>query len=49
VSLEGYLVEIQDAGTNVLATSSTVRTDTGNGACEVMWVDRVQINETLWE
>ena len=49
VSLEGYLVEIQDAGTNRLAKSSTTRTDTGNGACEVMWVDRVQIDGTAWE
>ncbi|MDP2316420.1 MAG: hypothetical protein Q8P41_26215 [Pseudomonadota bacterium] len=49
VALEGYLVVIQDAGTNELARSSTVRTDTGGGACEVMWVDRVQVNETVWE
>lgn len=49
VSLEGYLVVIQDAGTNELARSSTVRTDTGGGACEVMWVDRVQIDGTVWE
>jgi hypothetical protein len=49
VSLDGYLVVIQDAGTNELARSSTVRTDTGNGACEVMWVDRLQVNDTVWE
>lgn len=49
VALEGFLVTIQDAGTNELARSSTVRTDSGNGACEVMWVDRVQIDETVWE
>ncbi|MDP2307607.1 MAG: hypothetical protein Q8P18_16410 [Pseudomonadota bacterium] len=49
VALEGFLVVIQDAGTNVLARSSTVRTDTGGGACEVMWVDRVQVNKRVWE
>ncbi len=49
VALEGFLVVIQDAGTNVLARSSTVRTDTGGGACEVMWVDRVQVNNRVWE
>lgn len=49
VSLEGFLVLIQDAGTNELARSSTVRTDTGGGACEIMWVDRVQIDDTVWE
>ena len=49
VALEGFLVTIQDAGTNELARSSTVRTDTGAGACEVMWVDRVQIGETVWQ
>ncbi|MES2638363.1 MAG: hypothetical protein V4850_02745 [Myxococcota bacterium] len=49
VSLEGFLVVIQDAGTNELARSSTVRTDTGGGACEVMWVDRLQVDDTVWE
>jgi len=49
VALEGFLVTIQDAGTNELARSSTVRTDTGPGACEVMWVDRIQIGDTVWE
>lgn len=49
VALEGFLVVIQDAGTNELARSSTVRTDTGGGACEVMWVDRLQVDGTVWE
>lgn len=48
VSLSGYLVEVQDAGTNVVARSSRSRTDTGAGACEVMWVDRIQIDDTLY-
>ena len=49
VALEGFLVTIQDAGANELARSSTVRTDTGPGACEGMWVDRIRIEETVWE
>lgn len=48
VRVEGYLVTIQDAGTNELARSSTRRDDTGDGACEIVWVDRLQVNETLY-
>ena len=47
--MEGFLVTNQDAGANELARSSTVRTDTGPGACEGMWVDRIRIEETVWE
>lgn len=49
VALDGALVVVQDAGTNVLARSSTSREDTGNGACEIMWVDRIQIGTKLYE
>lgn len=49
VHLAGYLVTIQDAGTNVLSRSSTSRSDTGGGACEVMWVDSIQIDETVYD
>lgn len=48
VRIEGYLVTIQDAGTNELARSSTRRDDTGDGACEIVWVDRLQVNETRY-
>lgn len=36
----GYLVEVRRPGMNPW-TSSLSRTDQGNGACEIMWVDRV--------
>lgn len=42
IRLWGFLVEVRgDDGFNW--RSSTVRTDTGNGACEVIWVERVEI------
>lgn len=42
VVLEGHLVSI--AGPNDFSWYSSMhRTDTGNGACELMWVDKVSI------
>ncbi len=51
VTLEGMLVKIDGKwdDTTVYWHSSTTRTDTGDGACEVMFVKRVTINGTVFE
>jgi len=42
VSFSGYLVEARDAsGWNI--RSSLTRSDTGAGACEVVWVEDLQV------
>jgi hypothetical protein len=41
VRLKGYLVEVTAPGMNPWRSSLT-RTDTGNGACEIMWVESVE-------
>jgi hypothetical protein len=43
VALKGYLVEVQgDAGFRW--TSSLTREDTGNGACELVWVEAIEVS-----
>jgi hypothetical protein len=42
----GLTVCYRDPG---VATFGAARVDTGPGACEVMWVDRIQIGDTVWE
>lgn len=55
VKLDGYLVDIYDADTNdLIAKTSLSRTDTdmtsrGSGACEDMYVKRVQIGDKVYE
>lgn len=51
VVLEGELVRIAGTrkGNEIWWNSSTVRTDSGNGACEVFVVKRVRINEKVFE
>lgn len=51
VVLVGELVRIAGTrkGNEIWWNSSTVRTDSGNGACEVMVVKRVRINEKVFE
>lgn len=48
VRLKGALVTIHSEDGEVLVTSSTSRTDSGGGACEVMWVDELQIGTKLY-
>ena len=43
VRLTGWLVRIVGPGGETLATSSTSRDDTGDGACEVVWVEQLQV------
>lgn len=42
VELSGYLVGVRENG-QWTWVSSLVRTDSGDGACEVFWVERVQV------
>jgi hypothetical protein len=52
VQIEGYLVNVmanlQGKGTTNWKTS-TKRTDTGNGACEIIYVTRLRIGDKLYE
>jgi hypothetical protein len=51
VKMEGYLVRINGTykkGT-VSWNSSTIRTDTGNGACEVMYVTKLYYKNKMYE
>lgn len=48
VRLKGALVSVLDEHGEVLLASSLVRSDSGGGACEVMWVEEVQIGQRLY-
>lgn len=52
VRIDGYLVNVtanvKGKGTSNWNTS-TVRTDTGNGACEIVYVAKLQINDRIYE
>jgi hypothetical protein len=42
VKLEGYLIQIKGGNLQGPLTSSLTRTDTGDGACEILWVEALQ-------
>ena len=42
ITLHGYLVDVQMPGGGVWATSLT-REDTGAGACEIMWIEAIDV------
>ena len=46
ITLGGYLVEVTKPKGWIWRTSTT-RTDTGSGACEVVWVERLIRQESL--
>ena len=48
VRIKGSLVRISSPEGELYAQSSVVRDDTGDGACEVIWVDEVQIGERVF-
>lgn len=48
VRLKGALVRILGPTGQELVTSSTVRDDTGDGACEVVWVDELQVGARIF-
>ena len=43
VTIGGYLVDVRGPGGFTWNTSLT-RTDTGNGACEIVWVEALEVN-----
>jgi hypothetical protein len=43
LTAKGELVEARDLYAGTWWRSSLVRTDTGDGACEVMWVESVEL------
>jgi hypothetical protein len=43
VSLHGYLVDVRGPGDFRWITSLT-RTDTGDGACEILWVETLSVD-----
>lgn len=53
VKLEGYLVDVYKDGTAIASTSLSRRdnniTARGGGACEVMYVERVQVGNKVYE
>ena len=48
VRIAGYLVTIKDLSGRKLVASSTSRDDAGDGACEVIWVEEIQINRKIY-
>ena len=52
VKLDGYLVNVDAAKNGQTVANwntSTTRTDTGNGACEIVYVTRLRIGERVFE
>ena len=43
VALKGYLVDVRGEG-GFRWTSSLTREDTGNGACELIWVEDLEVS-----
>ena len=48
VRIAGYLVTIKNASGGAAMASSTSREDVGAGACEVIWVEEIQINDKIY-
>ena len=48
VRIAGYLVTIKNPSGGIAVASSTVREDSGAGACEVIWVEEIQINTGIY-
>jgi len=49
VRIKGYLVRIYGPAGNVVASSSTSREDLGDGACEIVWVEEIQIGKYIYK
>lgn len=48
VTLKGYLVSIKGLNHPFSITSSTTRTDSGDGACEIVWVEEIKIGSNVY-
>lgn len=44
ISMQGYLISIENSNGKKWK-SSTTRNDTGEGACELMWVTNIMISQ----
>lgn len=49
VRIKGFLVRIFGPTGELIATSSTSREDSGDGACEIVWVEEIQINRKIYQ
>lgn len=49
VRIKGFLVQIFGPTGNLIAVSSTSREDSGDGACEIVWVEEIQINRNIYK
>jgi len=51
VHIEGYLINVnaKDKGQDWKQRTSIVRTDSGAGACEIMYVQKIQIDDKIYE
>ncbi len=52
VRIEGFLVNVTgvDAKNRVINwKTSTTREDTGNGACEIIYVSKLRLNNNIYE
>lgn len=45
ISIEGKLVNVNKLGEKFIWKSSTKRSDTGSGACEIIWVEHISMNK----
>ncbi|MCB0749091.1 MAG: hypothetical protein KDC90_16645, partial [Ignavibacteriae bacterium] len=43
IKLNGKLVNVKDYESNFTWETSTERNDTGGGACEILWVEKISI------
>lgn len=48
VRVRGFLVEIFGPSGELIAASSTRRDDSGDGACEIVWVEELQIGKKIY-
>lgn len=48
VKLDGYLVDVQNKN-GVWNKTSLIRSDSGGGACEIMYVNRLQVGKRVYE
>jgi hypothetical protein len=52
VEMDGFLIDVKQriqGGSTYFWKTSLSRSDTGNGACEVLYVKRLRINDRLYE
>ncbi|NBX68717.1 MAG: hypothetical protein EBR01_07130 [Proteobacteria bacterium] len=48
IRIKGYLADIFDSNGKLFVRSSRVRNDSGGGACEIIWVDEIQVEDKVY-